>query len=135
MTREEFGEALLRFGAKLERWPRPDAAAAKHLVAHDPVAAKMLADFSGFERTVADAVTPPPFGAAEIGSVLAALEESEESWRPSRQFWIAGVGASALSFAAGIAVMLYSVTAQGQIDLPLSMIGLAIGQADLGGVL
>jgi hypothetical protein len=40
-----------------------------------------------------------------------------------------------LSFAAGIAVMLYSVTAQGQIDLPLSMIGLAIGQADLGGVL
>jgi hypothetical protein len=135
MTREEFGEALLRFGAKLERWPRPDAAAAKYLLAHDPVAAKMLADFSGFERTVADAVTPPPFGAAEIGSVLAALEESEESWRPSRQFWIAGVGASALSFAAGIAVMLYSVTAQGQIDLPLSMIGLAIGQADLGGVL
>ena len=135
MTREEFGEALLRFGAKFERWPRPDAAAAKHLVAQDPVAAKMFADFSGFERTVADAVTPPPFGAAEIGSVLAALEESEESWRPSRQFWIAGVGASALSFAAGIAVMLYSVTAQGQIDLPLSMIGLAIGQADLGGVL
>ena len=27
MTREEFGEALLRFGAKLERWPRTEASA------------------------------------------------------------------------------------------------------------
>ena len=121
MTREEFGEALLRFGAKLGRWPRPDAAAAKHLVAHDPVAAKMLADFSGFERTVADAVTPPPFGAAEIGSVLAALEESEESWRPSRQFWIAGIGASALSpFAYGL------LSDWGGVRLTLTVVGLVV---------
>ena len=40
MTREDFGEALLRFGPDLERWPGNLAQSAKGLVGDDPVAAR-----------------------------------------------------------------------------------------------
>ena len=135
MTRDEFGEALLRLGANLERWPRSDAEPAKRLVAGDPVAAKMLADFTAFERTIADAVRPPHFGAAEIGAVLGALDAAEATWSPTPRFWLAGAGVSALSFVAGFAVMLAMLSAQGDSGLPLSLIGLAAGQIDIGGLL
>jgi hypothetical protein len=134
MTREDFGEALLRFGPDLERWPGDLAQSAKGLVGDDPVAAKMLKDFAAFERTVAEAVEPPPFGAAEIGSVLTALDRSEETWSPARRFWLAGAGASAISFVAGFVLMLAVIEAQGG-AVPASIIGLAFGQADLGGLL
>ena len=80
MTREEFGEALLRFGGNLDRWPQGEAKAAKRLFESDPLAAKMLLDFTAFERTVADAAAPPAFGAAEIGAVLAVLDRPKETW-------------------------------------------------------
>jgi hypothetical protein len=135
MTREEFGEALLRFGAKLERWPLSEAEAAKRLMAGDPMAAKMLADFAGFERTIADAVTPLPFGAAEIGSVLAALDEAESGWSPTPRFLIASAGATALSFAAGFAVMLAMLASQSGAEVPSAIIDMAVGQGNLGGLL
>lgn len=134
MTREEFGEALLRFGAKLERWPRSEAEAARRLMQGDPLAAKMLVDHAAFERMIAEAVTPPEFGAAEIGSVLAALDDAE-TWSPTPRFLIASAGASALSFAAGFAVMLAVLTSQGGADLSPSLIDLAVGQGNLGGLL
>lgn len=134
MTREDFSEALLRFGADLERWPGALARTARRLVASDPVAAKMLSDFAAFDRTVAEAVEPPPFGAAEIGSVLAALDDEETTWMPTRRFWLAGASASVLSFVAGIVVMLAVVTSQGG-AVPTSLIGLALGQADIGDLL
>lgn len=133
MTREEFSEALLRFGAKLERWPRVEASAAERLLASDPLAAKMLADFSAFERTVSDAVEPPPFGAAEIGKVIAALDRPKETWWPAPRFWIASAGVTALSFAAGFVLMLAMTEASH--DVPTEIIGLAMGQADIGGLL
>jgi hypothetical protein len=135
MTREEFGEALLRLGAKLERWPRPEAEAARHLVASDQAAAKMLAEFAGFERTIADAVTPPPFGAAEIGAVLAALDGVERTWMPTSRFWLAGAGASALSFAAGVAVMLAVHASQSGAEIPAAVVDIAVGQGNFGGLL
>lgn len=134
MTREEFGEALLRYGADLKRWPKALAGSAKLLVAGDSSAAKLLKDFAGFERTLAEAVEPPPFGAAEIGSVLATLDAAEAPWLPARRFWIAGAGASALSFLAGFILMFAVIQAQDG-PIPDSMIGLAVGQADLGDLL
>jgi hypothetical protein len=133
MTREEFGEALLRFGAKLERWPQEEAKKAQRLVESDPVAAKMHLDFTAFERTVAEAVEPPPFGAAEIGVVLSALGQPKESWWPAPRFWIASAGVTALSFVAGFIIMRAMTNASP--DLPLSIVGLAVGQADIGGLL
>jgi hypothetical protein len=133
MTREEFGEALLRFGGNFERWPQVEAKKAKRLVESDPIAAKMLADFSAFERTIADAVEPPPFGAAEIGAVLAALDRPPETWWPTPRFWIASAGVTALSFAAGF--LLIKAMSNASPDLSLSVIGLAMGQADIGGLL
>ena len=130
MTREEFGEALLRFGAKLERWPRVEASAAERLLKSDPLAVKMLA---AFERTVSGAVEPPPFGAAEIGKVLAALDRPKETWWPAPRFWIASAGVTALSFAAGFVLMLAMTEAAH--DVPAEIIGLAMGQADIGGLL
>jgi hypothetical protein len=133
MTREEFGEALLRYGANLGRWPEVQATAARQLVEGDPAAAKMLADFASFERTLADAVEPPPFGAAEIGAVLAALDRPVETWWPAPRFWIASAGVTALSFVAGF--MLIKAMTDASPDLSLSVIGLAMGQADIGGLL
>jgi hypothetical protein len=133
MTREEFGEALLRFGANLERWPREQAAAAERLLETDPLAAKMLVDFTAFERTIADAVEPPPFGAAEIGAVLAAIDQPNETWWPAPRFWIASAGVTALSFLAGF-ILARAMTVSSP-DLPLAIIGVAMGQADIGGLL
>lgn len=134
MTREEFGEALLRFGAKLECWSRPEAEAARRLVVGDPVAAKMLADFAAFERTVADAVTPPPFGAAEIGAVLAVINDADKTWSPTPRFLIASAGASVLSFAAGFVLMAMLASESGA-NIPASIIDIAVGQGNLGGLL
>jgi hypothetical protein len=133
MTREEFGEALLRHGPDFKRWPMELARSAGLLVASDPVAAKMLGDFAALERTLAAAVEPPPFGAAEIGSVLVALDRAEEGWAPARRFWIAGAGASVASFVAGFVLMLMTIV-QGE-AIPASIIVLAFGQADIGGLL
>jgi hypothetical protein len=133
MTREEFSEALLRFGADLGRWPEPEAAAARRLLDGDPGAAELLADHARFERTLAEAVEPPPFGAAEIGAVLAALNRPPETWWPPPRIWIASAGVTALSFAAGF--LLIKAMSNASPDLSLSVIGLAMGQADIGGLL
>jgi hypothetical protein len=135
MTRDELDEALLRFGADFTRWPPDLAEAARRLAAEDRVAARMLADFRAFEQTVADAVRPPPFGAAEIGRVLGALDVPEDTWRPGAGFWIAGASASLASFAAGAAVMLATLSYDGVLDLPIALMGLATGQGDIGGLL
>ncbi len=132
MTREELNEALLRFGSDLERWPEREKEAASRLVASDRTAARMVADFTAFERTLADAVRPAPFGAGEIGTVLSALDASEAWWSPTPRFWIATASLSALSFAAGFAAMLVMAASQ---DIPPSLIEFASGQANLGGLL
>jgi len=133
MTREEFSEALLRFGGNLDRWPQEARAAAQALVAADAEAARMLAEFSAFEQTVAEAVRPQPFGAAEIGAVLAAIGREEAAW-PTRGFWFLGAGASAVSFAAGFALVLFVVSGSG-LDLPLPLVGMALGDGNIGGLL
>jgi hypothetical protein len=135
MTREELDEALLRFGADLERWPVETAQAARRLIAGDPEAAKLLTDYAAFEETLTQAVKPPLFGAGEIGAVLAARDRQDAAWWPSPRFLIAGAGISALSFAIGFMVMLTSLAAQNNLDVPLALVGLAVGQADLGGLL
>jgi hypothetical protein len=131
MTREELNEALLRFGGDLERWPEREKDAAKVLVGSDAGAAKILSDFVAFERRLAAAVRPEPFGAAEIGAVLTALDGAEVGWRPTLRFWIASAGISALSFAAGFAAMLV-VSSH---ELLPSLIDLASGQMNFGGLL
>jgi hypothetical protein len=131
MTKEELNEALLRYGADLERWPEAKRQAARLLVDSDAAAAEILSDFVAFERTLAAAVQPEPFGAADIGAVLAALDADETGWRPTPRFWIVGAGISALSFAAGFAAMLL-IASQ---ELPPSLIDLASGQMNFGGLL
>jgi hypothetical protein len=135
MTREDFSEALLRFGADLGRWPREAAKEARRLVESDPAAAQLLMDFAVFERTLAQAVKPPAFGAREIGAVLAARDRQDAAWWPAPRFLIAGASLSVLSFALGFAVMLTALASQTSSDVPLAIVGLAVGQADLGGLL
>lgn len=135
MTRGEFDEALLRYGADLTWWPPREAEAARRLVAADREAAKMLADFATFEQTVADAVRPPPFGAAEIGRVLGALKEKEDTWRPGRGFWIAGASVSLLSFAAGAVLMVATLSSSGALDLALALAEAASGGGEIGGLM
>ncbi len=134
MKTEELEELLLRFGADLSRWPQDIRAAAANLVAREPEAARLHAEFTALERNVAAAVEAPPFGAAEIGKVLSALDAEQRGWRPTRAFWIAGTGASAISFAAGFALTLWGVPA-GEFDAVLSLLALAAGQGEIGGLL
>lgn len=133
MTREEFSDALLRFGADLTRWPQEEAKVANRLLEADTGAAKIYNDFKSVEREVAAAIEPPPFGAPEIGAVLSALDRLEENWRPAPKFWIASAGVTALSFVAGFGLMLAAELFSP--DLPRSVMGLAMGQAELGGLL
>jgi hypothetical protein len=135
MTRAELDEALLRFGADLDRWPQRLAESARQLTARDPAAAEMLASFAAFEDTLGAAVRPPPFGAAEIGRILAAVEAAEEGWRPGWRFWATSAGASLLSLAAGAMVMLATLPGRGDLDIALSLLGLVAGQGDIGGLL
>ena len=131
MTRDELNDAVLRFGGKLERWPQPERDAARLLVKGDAVAAKMLSDFVAFEQTIAEAVHSEPFGATEIGTVLARLDTAEAGWRPSTRFWIASAGISALSFAAGFAAILM-VSSQ---DVAPSLLDSCERTGEFGGLL
>jgi hypothetical protein len=135
MTRAEFDDALLRFGADLDRWPPKLAAAARTLLAGDTEAAGMLARSAAFEETLAAAVRPPSFGAAEIGRILAAAEAEEAGWRPTWRFWAASAGASLLSLAAGAMLMLSTLPGRTDLDLALSVLGMAAGQSGMGGLL
>jgi hypothetical protein len=136
VTREDFSEALLSFGADLDRWPQVQAEAARQLLSADAVAAKMLADFGAFERTIADAVEPPPFGAAEIGAVIGALPETRSAARFSPGLWLAGAaGMSLLSFIAGFMVMQANLAAQDQLGVPLAIISFAMGDTSVGGLM
>ena len=63
-----------------------------------------------------------------------ALDRAEEGWAPARRFWLAGAGASVASFVAGFVLMLMTINVQGE-AIPASIIGLAFGQADIGGLL
>lgn len=135
MTRDEFDEALLRYGADLTRWSPAEAEAARQLVTGDREAAKMLADFGVFEETIAEAVRPPPFGAPEIGRVLTALEETDDLWRPSRGFWIAGASVSLFSFAAGAVLMVATLSSSGALDLALALADVASGGGEIGGLM
>lgn len=135
MTRAELDEALLRFGADLDRWPQKLADSARQLATEDPEAAKMLGRFAAFERTLSAAVRPPPFGAADIGRILAAVEAEEAAWRPTWRFWAASAGASLLSLAAGAVVMLATLPGGADLDVALSVLALVSGQGDLGGLL
>lgn len=132
MTRDELGEALLRHGADLERWPEDAAEAARRLLESDPEAAKLLAGFSAFEGELKEAVAPPPFGASEIGAVLTACDAKERSSWFSPRVLIAGASASALCFALGFAVM---VALAQPPEAPDPLLSLAIGQDDIGGLL
>ena len=72
-------------------------------------------------------------GAAEIGAVLAAIDQPNESWWPAPKFWIASAGVTALSFIAGF-ILVRAMTVSSP-DLPLAIVGVAMGQADIGGLL
>lgn len=135
MTRAELDDALLRFGADLDRWPQKLAASARQLTARDPAATEILTRFTAFEDTIGAAVRPPPFGAAEIGRILAAVEAEEAGWRPGWRFWAASAGASLLSLAAGAMVMLATLPGSADLDIALSVLGLVSGQGDIGGLL
>ncbi len=132
MTRDELGEALLRHGADLERWPAEVAEDARRLLASDPEAAKLLGRFSAFEGELKEAVAPPPFGASEIGAVLAARDATERGAWFSPRLLLATVSASALCFALGFAVM---VALAQPPEVPDPLLSLAIGQDDIGGLL
>ncbi len=135
MTRGELDVALLRFGADLNRWPPRLAESARQLAAGDPEAAEMLAQSAAFEETIRAAIRPPPFGAAEIGRILAGAEVEEGGWTPSWRFWAASAGASLLSLAGGAMMMFATLPGGGDLDIALSVLGLVAGQGDLGGLL
>ncbi|WP_137392363.1 hypothetical protein [Rhodoligotrophos defluvii] len=135
MSRDEFEAALLRLGANFALWPDELRSQAQALVSEDPACAALLADFRAWERQLRAAVQPQPFGAADIGRVLSAVDAAEAGWRPGKSFWIAGASLSALSFVAGVVLMLQTLAPEDVLGVPLSFIALAAGQGDIGGLL
>ena len=134
MTHDELEQMLLRFGSDPSRWPPDQAHAARRLAREDARAARMLAGFAEFDQLVREAVRTPPFEARHAARVIARLD-AVESWRPGRRFWLAGAGATALSFAAGVLAARVVLPSPEDLAAVLSAIGIAAGNAGIGGLL
>jgi hypothetical protein len=135
MTREELENGLLRWGGDVSRWPLEHARAARILVERDAAAARFLSDFVATESELAEALVPPPFGAPEVGHVLAALDAEGEDWRPGRWFWIGSAAASAAAFSSGAAAVLLLFPSTAGLDVLLPILGIAAGQGSIGGLM
>lgn len=71
MDRTEFEIKLLSLGGDLDRWPPPEAEAAKHLLANDPESRALLSQILAVDSAVRAAVEAP-VEAALVGRIMAA---------------------------------------------------------------
>lgn len=85
----------------------------------------------GMDRVIAQALHAP-VTSAHIGAALAAIDRPPASAWSTGRLWLAGAGASALSFTAGV---LTSLSAEPGAETAGAIIALAFGQVDIGGLL
>jgi hypothetical protein len=69
MNRQEFDDALNRFGGNLTRWPADLRIDAEQLIATDPGIASQLAGLRQAESAIAAAIRPQPVDAALLGRI------------------------------------------------------------------
>lgn len=110
MTRDQFSEALDRYGGDLSRWPHSLAEDARVLVAGDAVAAAELSRAQRLDAVLADAVASDSVDAATIGRIVShkRVKHSETILQPTRRLigWASAamVATMAMGFVIGVAV-------------------------------
>ena len=99
MNRQDFDNALNRFGGNLDRWPNDLRVAARQLAASDPGAASQLAGLRRLEGTITTSLNPQPVDAAFLGRLASRTRgrgSTEITLRPTRRL---AVWASAATLA------------------------------------
>lgn len=71
MDRTEFENKLLSLGGDLDRWPSPEAEAAKHLLASDPESRALLTESLAIDNAIR-AAAETSVDAALVGRIIAA---------------------------------------------------------------
>lgn len=110
MTRDQFSEALDRYGGDLSRWPPSLAAEAKALVAGDATAAAELDRAKRLDALLADAVAPGAADSALIGRIVShkKRKNGETVLQPTRRLigWASAamVATMAIGFVLGAAI-------------------------------
>jgi hypothetical protein len=109
MNRQEFDDALNRFGGNLERWPDDLRIAAEQLVVIDPKAASELAGLRQMEGTISASLSPQPVDAALLGRLTSRIKgrgATEITLRPTGRLaaWAGAATLTALmiGFVAGV---------------------------------
>lgn len=114
MRREDFYEALDRYGGRLSAWPAELRTAAGDLIATDTEAAAELARAQRIDDVLARAVAPQPVDAAQIGHIVAGITGQgtraphETTLRPTGRLltWVSAATMASLAagFIAGAAL-------------------------------
>ena len=111
MNREEFDDALARFGGDLARWPAALADRARALVERDPSASAALVAAARLDALLAETVRPVAVDAATVGRIMAGIDggrSHETALRPTgRLFAWAGATMAVflvVGFALGMAI-------------------------------
>jgi hypothetical protein len=111
MTREQFEQALGRYGGDFARWPDALRASAERLAATDKYAAALLSAARKLDATLSESMQPIPVDAAFIGRIVGSLAHGsahDVTLRPTRRL-IAWASAAMMAFlvvgyAAGLAI-------------------------------
>lgn len=109
MTRQEFLQALDRYGGHLDRWPAEIRDAARTFAEGDRDAAGELSRLAGLERSLQRATAPGNVDAAFVGRVVGAVTAhgteasvaAETVLRPTPRFFAFASAATAAILLAG----------------------------------
>ncbi len=109
MNRQEFDDALNRFGGNLTRWPADLRIDAEELIATDPGTASQLAGLRQAEGVIVSAIRPQPLDAAFLGRITSNTRDrgsTEITVRPTGRLaaWAGAATLTALmiGFVAGV---------------------------------
>ncbi len=128
MTKDQFEQALDRYGGDIGRWPEAVRVEAKAFADGDAAARRMLAEAARLDALLATVTRPAPVDAAAIGAIISGIRgdrHREVTVRPTRRL-LAWSGAAMAAFLA-VGFVLGLAIPQSQDDSALA--GLAFGTA------
>lgn len=132
LTRTEFEQHLLLYGANFSRWPADAAVAAQMLVQNDPAAQRLLREARDLDADIHGAVRAEPIGAALAGRILARVHgphtHTRAAWGGLQAWRWAAVS---LALAISVAGFGAGFTDDATLEAANDSVSLAIGDADM----
>ena len=104
MSRDEFEDALARYGANFATWPDALAKAGQTLAAADPIAAARLEQAERLDAILAATVAPSAVDSAMVGRIVSGISRRQEratALRPTGKLFAWAGAAMAVFLVAG----------------------------------